>query len=130
MTRINVIPVEELTQKELGGEWKEFPRLFTLVKNRVIKGDTPETIKGVPPVYTLGTGHVKFFYAKISWAVTRYEELCGEMLKRGYEPNLVMFNDILDDVDSSIPEAWWGDYEPTPEAIQMNLDRMRANGTR
>ena len=131
MTRLNVVPVSELTQPEIAGEWKEYPRLFTLVRNRAAKGHTPQTmIKEIPTSYTLGKGHVKFFYDKIAYAVQRYTDLCNEMLERGYNPNLEMFNDIIDSCESSIPSCWWNDYTPTPEAIALNIQRMIDNGTR
>ncbi len=36
MTRINVVPVEELTDQHLGGEWKEFSRPFTYANDHNI----------------------------------------------------------------------------------------------
>lgn len=129
MTRINVVPASELNQKELGGEWKELPRTFTLIKARVAKGQLPCDIKA-PSEYVLGKGHVMFFFTRVKYLVDRYTELCNEMLNRGYKPNLEMFNDIIDDVESCIPLAWWGDYIPTASAIDMNVQRMIDNGTR
>jgi len=129
VTRINVLPVNELNQKEIGGEWKELPRVFTLIKKRIAKGQSPSDIKA-PSEYTLGTGHVLFFYTRVKFLVDRYHALAEEMLQRGYSPNLEMFNDIIDDVELSIPREWWGDYIPTQEAIDMNIARMVENGTR
>ena len=78
----------------------------------------------------MGTGHVTFFFDKIQYLYDRYNELCGELLKRGVNVNLEMFNELCDIFESSIPQEWWGDYTPTEEAIQINIQRMIDNGTR
>ena len=129
MTRINVLPVGELSQKELGGEWKEITRPFNKVISRVNKGQSPSDVQ-IPPTYRMGKGHETFFFDKIQYLYGRYVELCGEMLRRGYNVNLELFNDLCDKFESSIPREWWGDYTPTSEAIQINIQRMIDNGTR
>lgn len=49
MTRINVVPVEELSDAWLIAEYRELPR--------VLNGNF--SIKDAPNRYKLGTGHVK-----------------------------------------------------------------------
>ena len=49
MTRINVVPVEELSDAWLSAEYRELPW--------VLKGNF--SIKDVPNSYKIGTGHVK-----------------------------------------------------------------------
>lgn len=129
MTRINVVPVPELTLPELKGEYKEITRVFTLVKKRIAKGQSPSDIKQ-PDHYVLGKGHQVFFYTRIKYLVNRYTLLTERMLDLGYNVNLAMWNDITDDVELSIPGEWWNDYEPTQDAIALNLQRMIDNGTR
>lgn len=129
MTRINVVPVAELTQPELAGDWKEIFRVFRLVEARVNKGQRPCDVKK-PDVYTLGSGHVTFFYDKLGYIRNRIFRLAEEMLNRGYSPNLEMMNDVLDYAELHIPQEWWNDYNPTVEAVEMNIQRMIDNGTR
>lgn len=76
MTRINLVPVEELVDKHLVAEKHEITRVLALARNHN------------PPTYRMGTGHVTFFYNKIGFIVSRYHELCKEMLE-GMPPHLV-----------------------------------------
>lgn len=55
MTRINCVPVEELTDKHLLAEYRELPRIFNLAR----------AVEDAPTEYVLGTGHMKFFYDKL-----------------------------------------------------------------
>lgn len=129
MTRVNVVPVQELTHPELSGEWKEISRLFSLVHARVAKGQRPTDIKS-PNEYKLGSGHQLFFYTRLGYIVDRMFSLADEMLNRGYNPSLDMLFSIVDGARQDIPPEWFGNYTPTPEAIQLNIQRMIDNGTR
>lgn len=129
MTRINCVNVEELTQPELGGEWKEIGRVFNLVRKRVQNGDTPRKIK-IPKDWTLGTGHVLFHYNKLQYVANRMQSLASEMLKRGYNPNTEMMDSIISQAKLDIPSIWWQDYIPTQQAIAENIQRMIERGTR
>lgn len=82
MTRINVVHPQELTDKHLLAEYRELPRVFGLIEKWQARG-CPDT--GVSE-YTLGRGHVKFFYDKAMWLAIRYDEIVSEMLKRGFNP--------------------------------------------
>lgn len=70
MTRINVgIPPRELTNKHLTAEHREIKRIPNAVKTGKAK------MVGIPAQFTLGTGHVKFFYNKLGYLRQRYLEL-------------------------------------------------------
>lgn len=118
MTRINVIPPEELTRMHLQGELKEITRVFGLARKAqfdIIKGK-----RKLPSEYTLGTGHVLFFYNKLKFIADRYESLVAEMQRRGYKPNPIPRNELLDKIDPRLHN----DYVPTQEAIAINLERI------
>lgn len=118
MTRINVVPVESLHYKHLIGEYRELPRVFTLARNaqrEVLSGR-----KKLPPRYTLGTGHVLFFYDKLGYCHKRYRQLVREMVKRGYKPSPINSADLLYGIDKKL----WKYYTPTPEAIKENQERI------
>lgn len=75
-------------------------------------------MKEIPEKYTLGTGHVKYFFNKFGYLKSRFEQLVSEMERRGYHPKFK---------DSSIfnqEERWMGNYTPTPEAIEINRQRI------
>lgn len=112
MTRINCVPVEELTGKHLVAEYRELPRLFNLIadwKARGRPGDIPET-------YRLGAGHVRFFYTKEAWLATRFDQLVNEMLRRGYQPQyLSQWHRVQDEE----PQLW------VPDEVALVANRAR-----
>ena len=119
MTRINVVPVDELTDKHLVAEYRELPRIFKLVKDRQDKGHTNVTVKK-PDSYTLGAGHVLFFYDKLYYLIDRYKELCNEMMCRGFTVN---YPDVPEFV-WGLERHWLGEYTPTQEALTINRQRI------
>lgn len=120
MTRINVVPVEELTRQHLVAEYRELPRIFGLVKKQIEKNASPRDIKK-PSTYVLGKGHVLFFYDKLGWLSQRYTMLCDEMRKRGYNVN---YGDISS-LTSDIPDEWFGTFKVDDDALKINRTRIQ-----
>lgn len=112
MTRINCIPVEELHDKHLVAEYRELPRVYKLARV------CPEA----PTEYTLGKGHVKFFYNKLGWLLVRFNELVEEMKRRGYKPKFTHAE--LQDRWTPTNDKLWGTWTPTLEAQRLNRERI------
>jgi len=126
MTRINCVPVEELTDKHLGAEYRELPRLFGQILKAIERGESPDDPRN-PKEYKLGKGHTRFFYNKILWLSYRYRELVKECEKRGRTVNFPHVPHFI----YQIPNKWWGHmWKPTPEAMELNRQRIqeRLNG--
>ena len=117
MTRINCIPVKRLSSKHLVAEYRELPRVFGLVRRAQRRGETPSI--GMADRYTMGKGHVRFFYARLRWLVRRYDELVREMRRRGYQPR------YAEPRTDDIAVTWFGDWSPTPADIETNMVRLR-----
>lgn len=118
MTRINLIPVEELHRLHLQGEMKEITRVFGLARKaqfEVIRGK-----RKLPPEFVLGTGHVSFFYNKLKFIADRYEQLTKEMQRRGYKPNPIPREDLLKGIDTRLHL----DYIPTEAAVALSRQRI------
>lgn len=126
MTRINCVPVEELTDKHLGAEYRELPRLFGQIVKAIERGEQPGDPRN-PIEYTLGKGHTRFFYNKVQWLVNRYQKLVKECEARGRVVNFPVVPKFVWD----IPPIWWGNWEPTHLALAINRQRIqeRLNGT-
>lgn len=120
MTRINIIPVEALTGQHLVAEYRELPRVFALA-HKASLSDKPWTNRQ-PKNYTLGTGHVLFFYDKLLFLAKRHKQLVDEMLARGYKPTLTEC--LMQQWQERIPLAYWKDYEPTEAAVKINVERI------
>ncbi len=81
MTRINcAIKPSELTSKHLLAELREIKR----IPNCVVKLDKKINKNRIPKKFTLGTGHVLFFYDKLDYLYNRYKNLRIEALNRNY----------------------------------------------
>jgi hypothetical protein len=119
VTRINCVPPGELTRQHLIAEYRELPRVFGLVRAAVERGESPDD-KRNPQEYTLGRGHVRFFYRRLAWLLHRQRELVAEMQWRGYKPQHIPTDDLLE----GIPQAWHGWWRPTPEAMAINRERI------
>ncbi len=113
MTRINCgIKPEELTREHLIAEHREIKR----IPNCVSKGRY--NLKGQPKQFTLGQGHVKFFYDKLGYLKERYDALYRESIKRGY--NVTYYGDAW----NNIPQHLMGGYSPTDRDRVIVLERI------
>lgn len=81
MTRINLLPVTELSDQHLMAEYHELPRIVNAVL------DSRVSVENVPSKYVLGTGHVKFFSNKLYFLYTRYVKIWNELLYRCFDLN-------------------------------------------
>lgn len=124
MTRINVVPVEELTREHLVAEYRELPRIFGCVRAAIERGERPDDPRN-PTKYCLGKGHMRFFYDKLRFLYFRHAELVGEMQRRGYKP---VFGEppLIGVTGGPEFDVWWNDYNPTPEALALNRERINA----
>ena len=110
MTRITLVKPKRLTDAHILAEHRELPRIFPLAAKATERGD----VAG-PDRYTLGEGHMRFFYARTGWLVARHRALTAECMRRGFR---VQQGDLV---------AWPGcvAWEPTEADLQVNLGRLR-----
>lgn len=116
MTRINAgVRPRELPTQLLVAEWNELPRIPTLCKGN-------PNLKGLPTEFTLGTGHVRFFYNKLLYLEKRYLELFQESKRRA----LSFFNDVTEIFDRTLlpHEFWWNDWQETEQARKLVVYRI------
>jgi len=114
MTRINVaIPVEELTTKHIISEHREIKR----IPNCVSRGRF--NINSTPKEFTLGKGHVAFFYNKLEYLRKRYEDLYKECKRRGF--NVSYYGDAW----NNIPKEFMNDYIPTKRDEEIIRQRIK-----
>ena len=113
MTRINIgIPVKQLTDKHLIAEHRELKR----IPNVVSRGRY--NLKTTPKEFTLGKGHVSFFYDKLGYLKERYVELYNECRERGF--NVQSYLSSWD----GVPGHLMGSYKPTEKDIKIVSDRI------
>ena len=114
MTRINAnIPPAELCDSHLLAEHREITRVANTIKSgRAI-------IKDIPKQFTLGTGHVKFFYNKLGFIKKRYNLLYNECVARGF--NIESKHNSFEDISPDLFKDW----EPTEEANSIIRQRIK-----
>ena len=118
MTRINLVPVQELADQHLMAEYRELPRIFGAVRKHVQAEKKVKDFK-ISPYYILGTGHVTFFYDKLKFLANRHYDLVLECLRRGINISNTGINDISD-----IPDEWCGEYLPSTTEIELSRSRI------
>ena len=112
MTRINVVPVQELSDLHLIAEYRELPR--------VIKQDI--SVKNAPQNYKLGEGHVKWARTHLRYVINRYIDLYYEMKIRGFKTsyNPTELVDLYNRIDLELHN----DYKVTKADIAVNRQRL------
>ena len=86
MTRINIIPVCELTDQHLIAEYREITMVPAALK-RTLNSKVGLRYEKISKEFTLNAGHVYFFYNKGLYLNNRYQEIIEEMKLRGFNPD-------------------------------------------
>jgi hypothetical protein len=115
VTRINCVPAGELSDRHLVAEYRELPRVFGLVRAAVARGERPKPVDG----YRLGEGHVRSFYARLSYLVARHAELVAEMRRRGFKVNFPAPD------SRGIASEWFGAWAPSEIDLRINRARIK-----
>lgn len=99
MTRINsgVKPIE-LADQMLLAEHREIKRIPNTIKSGKAKISTE------PLKFTLGKGHVVYFYNKLGYLKDRYLQLHKECIERGF--NVTDYSDSFNGIDKKLFGGW------------------------
>ena len=87
MTRINIVPTEELSDQHLVAEYRELFMVGSALARTLKSPNRDKSLSSIPEKFTLNTGHVKFFYNKGEYLHKRYTALQEEMKARGMNPD-------------------------------------------
>lgn len=113
MTRISVgVRAIELCDAHLIKERIELLRIPNSIKSG------KAVVKDIPRSFTLGVGHVKFFYDKLGYLQERYEELTAECIERDFK--------ITDFSDSflGLPSNLCNNYEEQDNDRKIVVERV------
>ena len=113
MTRMNLVPVEELSIPHLIAEYREISRIIMQKINT----------KNAPTHYCLGEGHVKFARKHALFVIHRYKQLCDEMTYRGFVVNYP-YEALLKVYENTVEAENKNDYLPTFDDIELSRDRI------
>lgn len=119
MTRINVVPPQELCDQHLLAEYRELPRVFTLAIKWHQERYDPDRL---PKKYTMGKGHVRFFYHRLFFLKKRYQTIVAELEgRRGFQLNDQLVASVL---GTKIPPQLMGDLIITQRELAINRARI------
>nr|AAD33358.1 pyrimidine dimer-specific glycosylase [Chlorella virus]AAD33363.1 pyrimidine dimer-specific glycosylase [Chlorella virus]AAD33365.1 pyrimidine dimer-specific glycosylase [Chlorella virus]AAD33375.1 pyrimidine dimer-specific glycosylase [Chlorella virus] len=119
MTRVNLVPVQELADQHLMAEFRELKMIPKALARSLRTQSSEKILKKIPSKFTLNTGHVLFFYDKGKYLQQRYNEIVVELVDRGYKINV----DAKLDPDNVMVDEFYNDYTPTEDAF--NIIRAR-----
>ena len=118
MTRINIVPVNELMDQHLVAEYREiFMVGAALQRSLNSKNRFNET--RIPDTYTLNKGHVMFFYNKGLYLKNRYDELISEMKSRNMNPDPARVFP-----KEKFPLTFYNDWTPVTDDFTIIRERI------
>ena len=121
MTRVNLVPVGELSNQHAFSEWRELKMIPKALARSLKTQSIDKILKKIPKEFTLNTGHVLFFYDKGAYLRKRYEQLTEELITRGYNFNR---DAKFDPDDVMYSPDWNGDYKPDERAFAIIRERI------
>jgi len=108
LTRINIVPVEELTDQHLMAEYREIFMIGSALQISLKSKNWDP--KRIPIKFTLNTGLVMFFYNKGKYLYNRYEQIKKELTKRNFKLDKSRLFKV-----TQFPTEYYNDWEPTKE---------------
>lgn len=121
MTRVNLIPVENLSDQHLFSEWREIKRIPTFLKKLLKTKSEKEILSRIPLSFTLNKGHVLFFLDKMLFLHNRYVKLTEELVNRNYKITEFDADDMFLTVPISFRQKEW---IPSSVEIDISLERI------
>lgn len=113
MSNINCVPPEELHDRLLVSEYYAIPKVFELVKANLRRSKRPRDY-AANDKFTVGPGHIKFFYTRLNYLAERQADLIAEMILRKMRPNQEGFKGMI----AGIPNEWFGSWKPKAEDLE------------
>ena len=122
MTRINLVPVQDLADQHLFAEWREIKMVPAALRRSLKTRNIGDILAGIPKRYTLNKGHVTFFFNKMLFLYDRYCELTEELDDRGYK---LTYHDLHFIFFRDIPEVFrTQNWEPNEDDKKVNIERI------
>ena len=125
MTRVNLVQPQDLADQHAFAEWRELKMVPVKVRAMLKKTDQLHRVKLTAlsvKNYTMGEGHVKFFYDKLMYLKWRYDVLDKELRARGFKIEVHDSESIFfKDIDPLLSITHWF---PEKKDIEVNIQRL------
>lgn len=120
MTRINSdINVGTLSDQHLMAEWRELSMVPASLKRSLKNNSLQSVISRIPNKFTLGTGHVLFWYNKLDFLKTRYYNLTQELINRRYNIDVTRPHNL-----DGFPIELYGSYTMDNKDKEIIIERL------
>ena len=122
MTRINLVPVQDLADQHLFAEWREIKMVPAALRRSLKTRNIGDILAGVPKRYTLNKGHVTFFFNKMKFLTERYRLLTEELNAREYRINAgADFSIFCVDLPKEFSHVAW---QSDKHEVAINVERI------
>lgn len=122
MTRINLVPVQDLADQHLFAEWREIKMVPAALRRSLKTRKSGDILSGIPRRYTLNKGHVTFFFNKMKFLTERYKLLTDELISREYSLGSGSdFTEFTYDIPGEFNHA---DWHPDKFEVAVNIERI------
>ncbi len=120
MTRINAgVNPSELKRAHLLAEWREITMVPAALKRSLNSKSINQVLRSIPSEFTLNTGHVSFFYDKLTYLTKRMMRIEDELRNRGFSPDTTRYASFF-----NLPKEVYGEWSDTAKARELVLDRI------
>lgn len=119
MTRVNLLPPEELFDQHLMAEYRELPMIPAALA-RTLRSRRGLRLEEYPKRFTLNAGHVTFFYDKGRYLDKRYAALTRELTRRGFNLDPARLFPAAVFIDNDL----YGDWRPDAAALAIIRARL------
>jgi deoxyribonuclease (pyrimidine dimer) len=120
MTRINAdIDPTTLKRPHLLAELREITMIPASLRRSLRTKTIQKILISIPDKFTLGSGHVLYFYNKLKFLQKRFNRLADEMERRGYNPDRSRIA-AFDGFD----KIWYGVWIATDEDNAIIVKRI------
>lgn len=123
MTRVNLVPVEALADQHLFAEFRELKMVPKSLARSLRAHGIEVVLRRIPAEYTLGKGHVSFFYDKGLFLRMRYAAIRHELRRRGVQFN--EHSELDPDGTFDTDPRLRNHYTPTAFAVALNKARIQ-----
>ena len=123
MTRINLVPPSELSDQHLFSEFREIKMVPKSLARSISARGEEGALRLVRAEYTLGRGHVSFFYNKGEYLRRRDIQIRVELTKRRVNFNKLSLFDP-DGIFGNLDPCFNNNYIPTDAALALIRARL------
>jgi len=120
MTRINAdIHPYDLSDQHLMAEYRELPMVPAALRRSLRTKAREAVLRSVPERFTLGKGHVTFWYNKLKFLDLRYKRLQKELIARNFNIDPSRTSGC-----EGFSDEFYGDYSMSSRDLKIINERL------